>query len=225
VYILGVKATAHRPAFQVVKSAIGPSESLRAYAYWGLPSEYLRGVSSRPNGHPQPLPRAALPGGGANPVVIVLRRWSPAGFDQVLQGHPERQVAPGVAVLIGPLPPTPLAAAPPPAANARPLSLLWVSGAVVLFLFVAGGGWALALLPPDPVLRVCIAPALGVAVVALAALAWDRVGLTFHGSNPLLVAALAAGLGWGLALVVRGRSSRSSDRRSGGTDGSGVQGS
>ena len=55
------------------------------------------------------------------------------------------------------------------------------------------------MLPPSPILRVSLAPALGVAVVALLALAWDQVGLTFHGLNPLVVATLSTGLGWATA--------------------------
>jgi hypothetical protein len=70
---------------------------------------------------------------------------------------------------------------------------------VTTLLLVAGGGWAIALLPSDPIVRVGLAPGLGAAAVSLIALVWDRIGLGFgthSGVGPLLLAGL---LGWGLA--------------------------
>jgi hypothetical protein len=79
----------------------------------------------------------------------------------------------------------------------------------VALLFALGGGWAWTLLPADPVIRTCVAPALGIATSVLVAFAWDRVGLSLAGSIALVPMALSAVTGWGagvwLALRRRGR--------------------
>jgi hypothetical protein len=209
VFVLDVRATAFKPAFQQIKAAIGPTLAQRSYAYWGLPADYLAGVLSRPNGRPQPTPPQALPGGGADPLVIVLNGFNSRGFEQITADQPEIVIADGVAVLRGPLPATPLAPARTPLADTRPRALAWTLLSIVLFLFAAGGGWAVALLPDDPVLRVALAPALGAAAVTLLAFAWDRLGLTFAGQGPVAVAVLAAAPGWGLAAAARLRVGRS----------------
>ena len=115
-------------------------------------------------------------------------------------------VAQGVAVLNGPAPPAPLPLPAAVEANTRPIGLAL---AIVLILFtflVVGSGWALALLPPDPLVRVGLAPGLGAASMILAGLGWDRVGLPFRGWASLGPVAIASVTGWALALIVAARS-------------------
>jgi hypothetical protein len=96
----------------------------------------------------------------------------------------------------------------PPKGNLRACSLLWIPAAVIVLLIVAGAGWAVALLPPDPVLRVALAPAFGAGMLTLLALGWDRVGLGFSKPNTWMVVAATTLLGWvTAALVARRRSS------------------
>jgi hypothetical protein len=81
-----------------------------------------------------------------------------------------------------------------------------VTGAsVVALLFACGLGWALWLLPRDPVTVLGLAPGLGAATIILVALAWDAVGLPLHGLDPLWPLVIAAGAGWA-AWWVRRRS-------------------
>jgi hypothetical protein len=221
VYVLDVRVTAFRPAFQQIKAAIGPTLALRAYPYWGRPEDYLAGVASRPNGKPQRLPTQALPNGTADPLVLVLSGYNGAAFRQLAAEHPESVVSDGVAVLRGPLPAQRLAEQPLPVADTRRRTLIWVSAAIVGFLLLAGSGWAVALLPPDPLLRVALAPALGAAVVTLTAFLWDRVGLGLGGrSGPIGAAVLATVVGWVVAGALRLRGARS-DRDAGAVSGAG----
>jgi hypothetical protein len=73
---------------------------------------------------------------------------------------------------------------------------------ILVVLFAVGGGWSLALLPSDPVIWISLAPALGMAVISLVALAWDRAGLPLSGNRPLITLVLAAVAGWAAALLV-----------------------
>jgi len=68
-------------------------------------------------------------------------------------------------------------------------------------LFVAGAGWSGSLLPPDPVVRVALAPVLGMATITLTALGWDGVGLPFGGGGKLAILIIATVAGWTLAVV------------------------
>ena len=72
---------------------------------------------------------------------------------------------------------------------------------MILILFLAGSGWAISLLPEDPATRVALAPALGIAAIVLAALAWDRVGLPLTGGDAVGPLAVAAVAGWAAALL------------------------
>jgi hypothetical protein len=209
VFLLDVRETAYKPALQQIRAAMGPTPSQRSYAYWGTPADYLAGGLSRPNGRPQPIPPQALPGGGADPIVIVLDGFNSKAFQVLTDVRPELEVADGVAVLRGPLPASPLPATETPKADTRPRALAGAVLVMVLFLFVAGGGWSAALLPRDALLRVALAPALGAATVTLLAFVWDRVGLSLSDAGAVTVAVLAAAMGWGLAGALRLRQSRS----------------
>ena len=72
-------------------------------------------------------------------------------------------------------------------------------------MFAAGLGWAVALLPGDPVLRWCLAPALGCAATAILGLAWAAAGLPLDGPAGAGPLALSAVAGAGAALFASGR--------------------
>jgi hypothetical protein len=80
-------------------------------------------------------------------------------------------------------------------------ALVSVSLLVVVALYVAGTGWAVALLPPIPAVRVGVAPGLGVASIVLLALLVDRIGLPITGMAALAPLAGAAVTGWAAAWV------------------------
>jgi hypothetical protein len=192
-----------------VKASIPARQAVRAEWYIGTPAAFERGVPSElleeglpPGERDRPYRQA-----GERPVVIVVRSYNPHGFDEAAGRSPERVVAPGVLVLDGPLPAEPIPPPSPPAARTDAVSLTWVSFAIVALLFAAGSGWSMALLPPDPVLRAAIAPALGAAVLILAALPWTVAGWPVTGPAALILIPVVAVLGWGANAWV-GRSGR-----------------
>jgi hypothetical protein len=217
VYVLDLRSP-YDPAtigrwWLVVKALLPPEQVPQAHRYVGSPADYLARVPSRALGEglppgetdrPDPMLWGA-PGGGADPVAMVLRRYNPVGFEEAAEGSPDRVIAPGVLVLAGPAPSGPIVAGPPPAARTDIGHLLWVSVLSVAVLFAVGGGWAIGLLPGDATLRTTMAPALGTAAIALVALGWERVGAGFEGwtaAGPLLLAGV---IGWVAAWTMRGK--------------------
>lgn len=201
VFVIGIGTMEARPTWSVIKATLPGPLLDRAAPYYGSPADYLAGVPSRPHGDFLAGAPARAPG-PHRAVALVLERFNPAGFRAARALTPERVVAEGVLVLEGPLPSAPLPSEPVPSADTRPLSLAWTAGAVFVLLLVAGSGWTV-LLPPDAVLRVTTAPALGAGLTALLGLAWDRVGLPVGGASGLGPLALAAALGWGVTLASR----------------------
>jgi len=206
VYLLDTGTGRHHETvgrwWAVVQSTIRPDELERTRFYYGRPAGYLDG-----------FPASALRGGTLVPpeaasraLAVVIDRYNHRGFQEAEALPGARVVAQGVAVLNGPAPPAPLPLPAAVEANTRPIGLAL---AIVLILFtflVVGSGWALALLPPDPLVRVGLAPGLGAASMILAGLGWDRVGLPFRGWASLGPVAIASVTGWALALIVAARS-------------------
>jgi hypothetical protein len=183
--------------WRVLRASLPPDQISRARWFLGLPDEYL----AQEDGDP--------PGDSADqPVVIVVSGYNPEGFRQaVALGAPVP--APGVAVLKGPLPGV-IPEVTVPQADTSLGSLAQVGSLVALLLFLAGSGWSAALLPPDPVVRVILAPALGTAVLTLLALGWDRFGLGLGGLRAAGPLALSFSGGWALVAVKRWRLARGS---------------
>jgi hypothetical protein len=130
-------------------------------------------------------------------VAIVLQRYNTRGFARLRSEQPERVVGPGVLALRGPVLSTPLQAGAVATADTGGRSLVLVGAACVAILFVAGFGWSLALVTPDAVLRVLLAPAFGCATITLAALAWALAGIPMNGwwaVGPLAAAAAGGGI-------------------------------
>jgi hypothetical protein len=196
VYLLGASLKS-RPSIQVVRAALPPERSVRAFQTYSAPLDYLAGGVSPSD--------TSLPGRPEQRIVLVVQGLGPKGFRSAARAFPERVVAPGVLVLQGPLPAGPLPALVPPVAETRARALVWISATVLAILYLAGGGWSLALLPNDWVLRVALAPALGCAAVTLVAFGWDRVGLPLTGRWPLAPLVITALGGWALAASIRPR--------------------
>jgi hypothetical protein len=133
------------------------------------------------------------PGGGS--VATVIQRYNADGYQAALRSEGWVRVAPGVAVLSGTVPNSPLGMSPP-AGNLRASSLLWIVLVLVGVLSAVGSGWTAALLPPDRVLRVLLSPGIGAAMITLAALAWDRVGFGFSRASVWGLLAATTLVGW-----------------------------
>lgn len=212
----------------VVKASLPPGQVPLAHRYVGSPRDYLERVPSAKLGAGLPPgesddPDASLWGrpGRPEPAVVVIERYNRPGFEAATAADPSGVIAPGVLILRGPLPPGPLPPVAAPTAHTSGRTLAWTAAVAAVVLFGAGLGWALTLLPADPVLRTVLAPALGAAAVTLAALLWGLVGLPFSGwssAGPLVV---ATALGWGLTLMRRRASLRVSGARREGPSGVG----
>jgi hypothetical protein len=202
VFVFEPRANRERPSWLVVKSTLAQDLLPRAHPYYGTIQDYLSGSRVRPNGKPQPLPPNAYEGGGANPIVLAVQRYAPAGFRLAEASEPERVVGPGVTTLAGPIPSAHVEPPPTPIADTRAWHLALYGLLIAALLAAAGAGWAWLLLPPDPVVRVALAPALGLAAVMLSALLWAWVRLPLHGGSAALPLVIAGVLGW-MAAVVR----------------------
>jgi hypothetical protein len=196
--------------WRVVQASMPPDQVARMDRFLGSPDEYL-----------DSLEQGASSGGADEPVAILIDRYNRRAFDEVSGAFPSRVVAPGVLALRGPIPSQPLAAQPTPLARTDAGTLIWLLPVTVAILLLTGSGWAIALLPADGAIRVCLAPGLGTGMLVLVAVAWDRLGLGFGGWDALgpLVATVA--LGWSAALVMsRNRRRAEGDGRPG-TNGQG----
>jgi len=104
-------------------------------------------------------------------------------------------VPPGVAVRAGTVPDARHGVSPPSGSFGAP-SARWIVLALAVVRSVVGGGWPAALLQPDRILRVVLSPGIGAAMVTLAALVWDRVGLGFSRASVWALVAATALTGW-----------------------------
>jgi hypothetical protein len=209
------------PAWHVIQALLPGDQLGRSFPYFGTPERFLAGKpSARIRSRPPPpaLAFGADPRTlGPDPVGIVIQRYNQQRWEEVLESNPLAIVSSGVLVLIGPVPPTPVPAPPALRADLGVGNLILVGAFLLLLLLATGGGWATALLPGDVLLRVLLAPGLGVATIVLAALLWDRVGLSFAGPLGALPLVLSALGGWVLAV---GRSRARRPRQApGGPDG------
>jgi hypothetical protein len=149
-------------------------------------------------------PPADVAAGAGSPIVVVIQRYNKDSYPAASALPGARQVAAGVVVVNA----SSTATAPPgatPTANTSAGGILLTGALLVAALFACGLGWALALLPRDPVTVVGLAPGLALATIILVTLAWDIVGLPLHGLDPLCPLAIAAVGGWA-AWWVRSRS-------------------
>jgi hypothetical protein len=144
--------------------------------------------------------------GGA--PVVVLERYNRTTFAQAQSLPGARLVAPGVIVLNAPTGPLSAPPGPTPRANTTLKGIVLTGAVSVALLFVVGLGWALALLPHDPVSVVGLAPGLGAAAIILVALVWGVLRLPLHGLDPLWPMVMSTGLGWSVARSTRRRAAR-----------------
>jgi hypothetical protein len=200
VFVIG-RSLSGKPSIQVVRAVLPPSLAVRAVQYFGTPAGFLSGA-------PPELGNVLPPSPRSDDIAISLQGLGPKAYRSAVATDPGSVIAPGVAVVQGPSPAGPLAPLRTPEGNTGRAGLVTVPLLVLGVLVLAGGGWSLTLLPPDPVVRVGLAPALGIAVISLATLAWDRLGLPLTGDLPLIPLVLSSAGGWLAALWLRLRPRR-----------------
>jgi hypothetical protein len=186
-------------AWHTIKATLPPNQVPRSRYYVGLLDDFLAGKPSTTIGADTWDPERA---DSSQPLIVLLARYNQRDYAEVAQGGLGTEVAPGVAVVGGPVPAAPLDLPDPPVAATDPGSLVRVFLLCVMALFLAGAGWTV-LLPADLPLRVLLAPALGAAVVTLLAAIWSVAGLPLRGGSGLALVVLSTISGAGLALTLR----------------------
>jgi hypothetical protein len=171
--------------WHVVRAVLPPDQIVQANRYYGSIQE----LAAEP----------VTPGREA-PLAIVVQRYNLTGFERAVESGAD-VVAPGVVVVGGTAPGEAFPLPEDPRAATSVAGLLGAGGLVVAIWFLAGGGWAIVFLPPDPAVRVMLAPGLGVGLLTLVALAWERLGLSLSGAAAFGPVALVVVVGWGAAAL------------------------
>ena len=132
-------------------------------------------------------------------VVFVIVPFN-QNFKNIYARHPDWQIAPGVLLAKGPLPPADLTFADPPVRPAtRDLVLQTVAS--VLLLILCGLGWSVSLLKSGWTVRLMMSPALGMAAISLVGILGGRAGVSMMGTPMVALTAVAAASGWILPAV------------------------
>jgi hypothetical protein len=130
-------------------------------------------------------------------AVLVVRPFNEPGYDEAVALG--REVAPDVAQVDGP--PARRAVSPGAPQGLGASALIGLSVAALALLVLGGGGWARWGLPGASLLGVAsLAPAAGLAIGVVAALAADGLGFGSDGPLAWAIAVALAALGYGLSL-------------------------
>ena len=135
-------------------------------------------------------------------AVIAIREYAPTAVREAAAQRRGTFVGDGVVVLRGPRFASVIKVSTP-SANVTIRVAIPVVALIVVLLFLAGAGWAFALLPADAATRVLLSPALGITVIVVATLVWERFGLPLNGWLIAVPGALSAAAGWVLSVVRR----------------------
>lgn len=197
----------------IIRSALPGDQITRALLYLGDTGNLLAGQPTVKGGAKSRFndaSRASWPAVQAvldrEPMILFL-----STFNASIGPPPEGwSLAPGVWVVRGPQPTVPIPAAAPIVAPSAP-ALVGIALAVLSFLVAVGLGWAASLVPTGWLERVAVAPAFGIAALAIVGVVADRLGLRLLGPTGMGVSAFAAGLGWSPLAVRRFLARRARD--------------
>jgi hypothetical protein len=194
-------------AANVIRAALPPDRAADAYVYVGTPADLLAG---RPTARGEPeydalsrLYLADIPTGGpAEPVAIVVVPFdrTPAGREHAALSRWTRGVFASMPGTLSETAPArePLGSSSPALIAIATVATLGVAGAV-------GYGWSRWGVA-DRVTAIALAPAFGVATLALTAIALERMGLALTGSTgPTIVTIVVGAGGYGAWLVAERR--------------------
>jgi hypothetical protein len=199
--------------------AVMPVERIaHVWVYLGSPENYLAG-------RPSDLPGHRLYGKASRhffgrmrhvypqgPVALIVSSFNVSHFPAWAAGHPDSLVPGyGVAVVQGTVPPPAISPGELPGRQPRVVPLVALAGGALLALSVVGLGWGLWLFRPrlGPSEILALAPAVGIAVVVLAGVTADQLGVRLSGLGGVLTPVAVGAAGWvGAGLTVRTRGSR-----------------
>lgn len=132
-------------------------------------------------------------------VVMAVRPFY-RPYDALLRDHPGTEIAPGVMLLRGPAPGTAFHAPTPLVPPSRGEFARWAASAFAV-LFVAGIGWAFALLTLPWADRIAFAPAFGLASLVLVGFVLSSAGVIVSGPPGRWMTAGVAATGWLVGLA------------------------
>ncbi|TMK86155.1 MAG: hypothetical protein E6G44_04560 [Actinobacteria bacterium] len=147
---------------------------------------------------------------GQDPVALLLPHFNEVSYDAWAAAHPETDVAFRLAVIRGPAPPRRLPPIQPPVGRVPPLELALVAMGSLAVLGATGLGWTLAMFGAalKTAERLAVAPAIGIAVLVLGGIVFDRAGLRLAGATGAALPIVVAAMGWGAAALVLRRTRR-----------------
>jgi hypothetical protein len=194
------------PALRRIRAELPASQALRTTVYLGDPDRLVAGEPTL-TGSPtfdrvsRETWRSVRPLLRRDPVIVVLRSQF-RGFHEEVRAHPDWAGPSWAAIVAGPPPPAALER--PRAPDAPTSSELIVHWAVALALItLAGIGWGARLAGGSSAMRIAAAPAVGIAVLVIAGLVAERLGVRTGGTGGIVVAVAVVLLG--VAAAVTGR--------------------
>jgi len=192
-------------ASRTIRSALPGAVVPRVYLAFGDPEAVAAGAVPTPGGTRFDTPLSGVFGDtnvlpGPAPAIIALAAYDPA-LDAFRAAHPDRVVAPGVVVVPGGLvlpgsPGSSISAVPPPAPPSALRLVAWTAGVLGL-LWLVGLGWSVGLTGgAGSIAALGLAPAFGMAALALVGLAGSLVSVALSGGQGAVLVASAAAVGW-----------------------------
>ncbi|MFN2543676.1 MAG: hypothetical protein ABR600_03765 [Actinomycetota bacterium] len=209
----GLRSRVNLP-FRVIRSAVPVDQIRRTYVYLGTVDDLLAGRPTTIAGNAdfnelsQEFFDGLRPVLSRDPIVLTVDAFN-QHFGALAKADPSALIAPGVLLVRGPAPTDTVAEPVPP----QPHSNAWLAAltaAILAILFVAGIGWSVTLASGPLAVRAALAPAFGIAALALAGLLADQGGVGSSGASGVAVVSITAAAGWG-ALAARGLWGTSSD--------------
>jgi len=188
------------PAFRRLRAFAPGWYVPRVATYLGLADQLLDGKPTRDPTNPKFDETSLLYWGSLRPwlsddtVVMVLAPFYDR-YENLLKEFPDAEIAPGVAVLVGPDPVAPLAALPPLPVPTLATVASW-TGLSFLVLLLVGTGWCWGLLrlPWDD--RLAFAPALGLGMLVIAGFVIGMRGVILSGGAGRAIVVAVALAGW-----------------------------
>ncbi|MEX0754047.1 MAG: hypothetical protein WD556_02875 [Actinomycetota bacterium] len=185
------------PAIRRIRAVLDPSRVGDVHAFLGEPDDLLAGRPTVRIGDPaftkasRELWAATGPAIAAAPVIVLSRLYY-KDFDATALAHPEAAVGDGLLVLGSPLPPAAITARSAPSVA----FLAFATLGLALVIGIAGIGWSWTLLAARAADRIALAPAVGLAVLAISGLVADRVGIAIGSVGGIAIVVVAAVAGW-----------------------------
>ena len=194
------------PALRRIRAELPAGLALQTTVYLGDPDRLLAGEPTLTGSSTfarlsRATWRSVRPLLRRDPVIVVLRSQF-RGFDREVRAHPAWTGPSWAAIVKGPPPRASLERPRVPAApSPGEVIVRWAASLALITL--AGVGWSARLAGGSLAMRIAAAPAIGIAVLVIAGLVAERLGVRTGGTGGVVVAVTVVLLG--VAAAVTGR--------------------